>query len=261
MADKKSAVNRGDYSPNLSGSITFIGLRSLDPILQYSILGHGLGTATLHRIGLRTLPLGTPTNLGISAIDSLGLSPYRLILLGMAVGSAVKQNVWQATISLENLSVSTAVMVSIFNTVINSLNSYMFLVSSTSASLSNQEKFPQTPLLIGSAMYIVGLSTEYISELQRRRFKDDPKNKGKPYTGGLWKYARHINYGAYTIWRAGYALAAGGWVWGAVVGGFFFWDFASRAVPSLNEYCEKRYGKDWETFKSQTKWKLLPGIY
>jgi protein-S-isoprenylcysteine O-methyltransferase Ste14 len=264
MADKKNPedrISRGNYTSNPLGSFVFIALRSLDPILQYSILGHGLGTATLHRIGLRTLPPGNPTNIGISAIDSLGLSPYRLILLSMAVGSAVKQNVWQAAISKENMEVGTAVMVAIFNTVVNSLNTYMFLVSSTSASLSNHSKFPQTPLLIGSAMYIVGLLTEYVAEAQRRRFKDDPKNKGKPYTGGLWAYARHINYGAYMIWRAGYALAAGGWVWGAVVGGFFFWDFKRRGVPVLNEYCEKRYGEDWEAFKRQTKWKLLPGIY
>lgn len=26
-------------------------------------------------------------------------------------------------------------------------------------------------------------------------------------------------------------------------------------------YCEKRYGEDWDKFKKQTKYRLIPGIY
>jgi steroid 5-alpha reductase family enzyme len=163
------------------------------------------------------------------------------------------------TISREPLGVKNSVIVGVFNTVFNAMNNYAFLLSATSASASST--FPQPALIVGSALYIVGLTTEYVSELQRKRFKEDPANKGKPYTGGLWRLARHINYGAYTAWRAGFAMAAGGWILGAVVGGFFFFDFASRGVPVLNEYCEKRYGADWEAFKKQTKYVLIPGVY
>ena len=177
----------------------------------------------------------------------------------MSVGSAVKQNIWATVLAGEPMAVGPAVTVCAFNTVMNSLNHYVFLLNATSASISSS--FPQPQLIAGSILYITGLVTELVAEVQRKRFKADPKNKGKPYTGGLWRLARHVNYGAYTIWRAGYAVAAGGWVYGAIMGAFFFSDFATRGVPILNEYCEKRYGDDWEKFKSQTPYKLIPGIY
>jgi hypothetical protein len=44
-------------------------------------------------VGLRTLPPGIPAHTGVGFIDALGLSPYRLILLGMTVGTALKQSV------------------------------------------------------------------------------------------------------------------------------------------------------------------------
>ncbi|KAF2800417.1 hypothetical protein K505DRAFT_263962 [Melanomma pulvis-pyrius CBS 109.77] len=255
----RDLVSRGDYTSTPVGKATFFVLRALDPFVQYSILAHGVGTGFLHRVGLRTLPPGLPIHTGISAIDSLGLSPYRLILLAMSVGSTVKQNIWVTAVSAEPMTVGNAAIIGAFNTVNNALNAYAFLVSATSA--STESTFPQAPLIVGSALYVTGILAELISEIQRKRFKSDPKNKGKAYTGGLWSLARHINYGAYTVWRAGFATAAGGWIWGAIVGAFFFSDFATRGVPILNEYCEKRYGAQWEQFKKQTKWRLIPGIY
>ncbi|KAF2651850.1 hypothetical protein K491DRAFT_76618 [Lophiostoma macrostomum CBS 122681] len=258
-AKSRDLISRGDYTSTPFGKTLFIILRSLDPFLQYSILAHGTGTGVLHRLGLRTLPPGPPIHTGVSLIDNLGLSPYRLILLAMTAGSALKQNIWVSGISGEPMDVKAATIVSAFNTVMNGLNNYAFLLTATSASTNSD--FPQTPLVVGGALYVTGILVELGAEMQRKRFKADAKNKGKPYTGGLWALARHINYGAYTIWRGGYALAAGGWVWGAVVGAFFFADFATRGVPILNEYCEKRYGADWENFKKQTKYRLIPGIY
>lgn len=44
-----------------------------------------------------------------------------------------------------------------------------------------------------------------------------------------------MQYFGYTLWRAGYALSAGGWVWGSIVGGFFAWDFANRGCRLLGK--------------------------
>ncbi|RMZ68134.1 hypothetical protein GMOD_00004333 [Pyrenophora seminiperda CCB06] len=255
-AKRKDLIARGDYTPTPAGKATFVLLRAVEPYLQYSILAHGLGTSLLHGVGLKTLPPGLPARTGISLIDRLGLSPYRLALFGMAVGAAVKQNIWVTTLSGEPMPVGGAIGVSIFNGVFNTVASYAFLVSATSA--STESDFPQPALLIGGSMYVVGIVTELVAEIQRKRFKADPKNKGKVYAGGLWSFARHINYGAYTIWRAGYAMAGGGYALGALVGAFFTWDFTTRAIPILNEYCEKRYGAQWEEFKRNTPYKFLP---
>ena len=76
--------------------------------------------------------------------------------------------------------------------------------------------------------------------MQRARFKKDSKNQGKPYTGGLWATSRHINYFGYMLWRSGYALAAGGWIFGGVIASFFAYDFITRTIPALEDYCEHR---------------------
>ncbi|KAF2204415.1 hypothetical protein GQ43DRAFT_437927 [Delitschia confertaspora ATCC 74209] len=253
-------ISRGDYSGSPVGRAVFFLVRSLDPFIQYSILAHGAGSAVLHRVGLHVLPSGPAAQTGIAAIDNLGLSPYRLILLGMAVGGVVKQNIWVTTIGVEPMPVRPAITIGFFNAFFDSLNSYL-LITSTSAVLRNESDLTHAPIVLGSGLYLVGILTELISEVQRKRFKADPKNKGKPYTGGLWSFARHINYGGYTLWRAGAALAGGGWIWGAIVGTFIFHDFATRSVPILNEYCEVRYGEAWEKFKKQTQWRLIPLIY
>lgn len=255
----RDLIERGNYTPTPVGKGVFFLLRSLDPFLQYSILAHGVGTSLLHRIGLRTLPRPIPAHTGIALIDGLKLSPYRLILLGMAVGSAVKQNIWLTCLSAEPMSVKNACIIGAFNTVMNGINHYAFLCNVTSESTA--ASFPQPTLMIGGVLYVTGILTELIAEIQRYRFKKDPANKGKAYTGGLWKLARHINYGAYTLWRAGYAMAASGWILGGLVGAFHFFDFATRGVPILNEYCESRYGAQWEVFKKQTPYRLLPFIY
>ncbi|KAH6538411.1 hypothetical protein HBI07_121650 [Parastagonospora nodorum] len=256
---KKDLIARGDYTPTPAGKITFFVLRAIEPYLQYSILAHGLGSSLLHRVGLHTLPAGLPANTGIGLIDGLGLSPYRLVLFSMAVGAAVKQNIWVMALSGEPMPVDGAIAVGAFNAIFNTVSSIAFLVRATSA--STESDFPQPSLIIGGTLYVVGIVTELVAEIQRKRFKSDPSNKGKAYTGGLWQFARHINYGGYTLWRAGFAIAGGGYTLGALVGAFFFWDFSQRAVPILNEYCEKRYGAVWEQFKKDTPYKLSPFVY
>lgn len=256
---KRDLIARGDHTPTPAGKAVFFLLRGVEPLLQYSILAHGLGTSLFHRLGLRTLPAGPSSRTGIALIDSLGLSPYRLVLLGMAVGAAVKQNIWVTALSGEPMPVGGAIGVGAFNTVFNSVATYAFLLQATSA--STESNFPQTPLIIGSGLYITGIVTELVAEIQRKQFKKNPRNKGKAYTGGLWHFARHINYGGYTLWRAGYAMAGGGYVLGALVGAFFAWDFSARAIPILNEYCEKRYGAAWEQFKKDTPYRLIPFVY
>lgn len=235
---KNKLILRGSKQSSPLGTGLFIGLRSIDPVLQYAFLAKGIAAPAIHRLGGKTLAQGPPvvTN---TLIDRLAMSPYRLILLAMAAGSAIKQNYWLVGICQEEFPPLSAIEVSVFNTVFNSVNSLLFTCSLTSASV-NGEHFPQTPLIVGSALYVVGIFTETFSEWQRLQFKKNTANKGKVYTGGLFRFARHINYAGYTLWRAGYALAAGGWTWGAIVGAFFSYNFISDGMPELNRYCQER---------------------
>jgi protein-S-isoprenylcysteine O-methyltransferase Ste14 len=239
--DKKpfDLINRTAKKSNPLGTGLFVGLRALDPLLQYGILTHQIGSSLLKKVGLQQLPMGLGTNTG-TVIDKLGLSPYRLILLAMAAGSAAKQIYWVLFTAEYEWPPSSALPVVIYNSFINSINSLAFTTVLASASLSSNENFPQTPLLVGSVLYVAGILVEAVSETQRKNFKSDPKNAGKPCTTGLWSVARHINYSGYAFWRAGYALASGGWIWGASFFAFQMGDFLSRAVPILDDYCGKR---------------------
>lgn len=47
---------------------------------------------------------------------------------------------------------------------------------------------------IGFGIWIIGLIVETISDLQKYEFNNNPKNKNKWISAGLWKYSRHPNY-------------------------------------------------------------------
>lgn len=97
------------------------------------------------------------------------------------------------------------------------------------------------------------MTTELVSEVQRLMFKRNPENKGKPYGGGLFSLATNINYGGYTLWRAGAAVSAAGLGWGAIMGGFFFHVFTTSAIPSLDRYCTGKVGYPLFLLRSSTR--------
>ena len=72
-----------------------------------------------------------------------------------------------------------------------------------------------TPLdMVGVVVWIVGFLFEMLGDLQLMSFKQNPKNKGKLLTKGLWKFTRHPNYfGEAVLWWGYYiiALASGSW--------------------------------------------------
>lgn len=269
---KADLIARGVKGPSPLGTSTFIGLRALDPLLQYSILAHGLGTGFLAKLGISTIPLSAAvvTRTGFKIIDQLGLPLERLILLGMAVGSATKQIFWLTYISQEEFQPKPAVIVSAFNSLCNSANSLLLLTTATSAALSTKPltvPVPGTraklslPVAVGTVLYILGILLETGSELQRKSFKDKPEHKGKLCREGLWSWARHINYTGYTLWRGGYALAAGGWVAGTAVVAFHVHNFIGNGIVSLDYYMSRRYKDQWGRYKEDVKWKLVPWIY
>ncbi|KAM0723693.1 hypothetical protein Q7P37_000681 [Cladosporium fusiforme] len=253
-------IQRGIKEPSYLGTACFVGSRALDPFLQYGILAKGFGGNAIETLGGKVLPQG-PALITNTPLDSLlGLSPYRSIIFGMSVGSMLKQNIHCTTIMQEQMPPQSALAVGAFNAVFNSLNSLFFVCGQTSAS-ANGESFPQTPLIVGSSLYAVGMALEFGSEIQRHAWKKDPKNKGKVYEGGLFGLSRHINYFGYMLWRTGYAVASGGWTWGAVTASFFAWDFNFRAIPVLQHYLEEKYGDKYEHYKQAVPYKFVPFIY
>jgi hypothetical protein len=195
-------INRGARGKSTStpfGTTLFVGLRALDPLLQRLILQSD-PLANWHS---RSAPSGGD----LIRTGGLDLTPFQTVVWAMGVGSAVKQIYWILVTAKEPMYTSGAVLISIFNTVNNGLNTLLFTLAGSNPTWS------PLSLYVGAALYTVGILVEPIAETQRKIFKDKPENKGKAYSGGLFGMARNINYGAYTIWRGGMALAAGGPIW------------------------------------------------
>lgn len=67
---------------------------------------------------------------------------------------------------------------------------------------------------IAIPLWVIGFLFEAFGDLQLKRFKSNPANKGKVLDKGVWRYTRHPNYfGDSTQWWAYYLIAAsaGGW--------------------------------------------------
>lgn len=183
--------------------------------------------------------------IGLNIMDIARLQPYQSLVTLLALGSSVKQIVHMLFVSEQEMDAASGVAIPFFNTFFNSINTILSIwaLSSPASSISQSASLSElvsTPLVaVGMAAYTIGLLTEAVSEFQRKAFKQNPANRGKIYSGGLFSLATNINYGAYTVWRAGYAMVCGGFLWGATTGAFFFYDFASRGVPVLDQYLSK----------------------
>ncbi len=69
---------------------------------------------------------------------------------------------------------------------------------------------------LGTALFAGGFLVEATADLQLRRFRADPANRGRVMEGGLWRYSRHPNYfgDAVAWWGLGcLALATPGGAW------------------------------------------------
>ncbi|KPM35293.1 hypothetical protein AK830_g11281 [Neonectria ditissima] len=244
---------------NLLGSSIFVGLRAADAFLQYGLLQRGWASRFIEFLGGRSVDRGLVVNAATTQ-----LQPYYSAISLMALGSSLKQIVALLVVSEQDMPPASAFTIAAFNTIFNSLNTVFSLWAVTSqvpASTSLADAGQSPWLLLTTGLYLTGIMTEMISELQRTWFKKDPANKGKAYANGLFSLARHINYGAYTVWRASYAATSAGWPWGLAVFSFFFYDFASRGVPVLDQYLSERYGEQWKTIKNRVPYRLIPGIY
>ncbi len=231
-------IDRSNKGSNVVPRFVFSFLRGVDPYLQYLLLFHGYGHQILSKAGIATIPAG----------------PKGTVLIAMGAGCAVKQIINMNYILETRVSNKAAIIISICNTVMNSLATFSCLIYGPSDRLGSLQ-------YIGISMFTVGILTELISELQRKRFKDNPANKNKLYTGGLFSLARHINYGGYTIWRTGLALTSGNYWLAAFQFVWQMWDFTRRGVPELADYCSKKYGDDWRKFEHDVPNILLPYVW
>lgn len=111
----------------------------------------------------------------------------------------------------------------------------------------------------GVALFLLGSWLNTWSEVQRKRFKDNPANQGKLYTGGLFRLARHINYFGDTLWVTGWAMLTHN-AWSAIVPVLLTLGFVFVFIPMLSKYLRQRYGRQYDEWTKNSK-TFVPFVY
>ena len=112
---------------------------------------------------------------------------------------------------------------------------------------------------IGALLYGLGSYLNTGSEYMRREWKENPANHGHLYTGGLFRYSRHINYFGDETLFIGYALITDTG-WALVVPAFMLVGFMFSNIPALDHYLARKYGDEFDAYAARTK-KFIPFVY
>ena len=113
--------------------------------------------------------------------------------------------------------------------------------------------------ILGVIIFIIGSVLNSGGEILRNQWKKNPQNKGRIYTGGFFRYSRHINYFGDLLWVIGYAMLTRNW-YAAFIPALLFIFFAFFNAPKLDEYLKEKYGKDYDKYAQKTKM-LIPFLY
>lgn len=118
-----------------------------------------------------------------------------------------------------------------------------------------------TTMWVGVAVAAAGLLIETVADLQKFRFTQNKKNKGKWIEEGLWKYSRHPNYfGEIVVWYgvylAVYTYLTDTEVIYAAISPLTISIILlfGTGVPILEKSADKRWGKDkkYQEYKRRT---------
>jgi protein-S-isoprenylcysteine O-methyltransferase Ste14 len=113
--------------------------------------------------------------------------------------------------------------------------------------------------VVAVGLFAIGAVLNSLSELLRHRWKRDPRNKGRLYTGGLFRLSRHINYFGDIVWVSGWALFTHN-PWSAAMPALLFCMFAFYNAPLLDRHLAAKYGAEFQDYRQRTKG-LVPLLF
>ena len=136
----------------------------------------------------------------------------------------------------------------------------LFIVSSPAqlGILSSEAPAPLAGIAwAGIALYLVGITFEWLGDWQLARFKADPANKGEVMDKGLWRYTRHPNYfGDACAWWGIWLVAASiSWeiaAWTVVGPLFLTFTLVKWSGAALLEKGMKHTRPGYEDYKRRT---------
>ena len=136
----------------------------------------------------------------------------------------------------------------------------LFLVSSPAqlGILSSEAPAPLAGIAwAGIALYLVGITFEWLGDWQLARFKADPANKGEVMDKGLWRYTRHPNYfgDACAWWGIWLVAASVSWevaAWTVIGPLFLTFTLVKWSGAALLEKGMKHTRPGYEDYKRRT---------
>ena len=216
-------MDRNDRSTSLWGNIVFLFFR----LLWLALIFLGYVQHPEYFVGLaRALPL-----LGSYVASSPDIQ--RLACMGLcAAFFACRQIYWLLFFATGSFPPPIAAVIGV-------MIPAKFLLLSLAASAA---PFGSAADAAGLLLFLTGMAVETVSEAQRKAFKDDPRNAGRPYGGGLFSLARHINYFGDAVAYAGYVLlASGSWAAAAAMAAFETAVFLNGSIPELSHHMAARW--------------------
>jgi steroid 5-alpha reductase family enzyme len=114
--------------------------------------------------------------------------------------------------------------------------------------------------LTGFIIWLFGIYIEYFADKQKFEFKNDPKNKGKWVSNGLWKYSRHPNYfGEMLCWWGIFIISLpllNSWQYFTLIGPIYitFLLIFVSGIPPLEKKYDQKYAnnKEYLEYKKTT---------
>ncbi|MEA1882472.1 MAG: DUF1295 domain-containing protein [Candidatus Marinimicrobia bacterium] len=139
---------------------------------------------------------------------------------------------------------------------------WVFLTTANALTLilNNTDLEGDIYFIIGSLIWIIGISFEVIADEQKRKFRENDSNHGKFITTGLWSISRHPNYfGEILIW-IGMAIisfpALNGWQYTTLISPIFVTLLLTKVsgVNLLEKSADKKWGnlETYQGYKSKT---------
>jgi protein-S-isoprenylcysteine O-methyltransferase Ste14 len=111
----------------------------------------------------------------------------------------------------------------------------------------------------GIFLYLVGSCLNTSSEYMRHVWKRNPAHHEQLYTGGPFRYSRHVNYFGDEVLFLGYALVTGS-PWALVLPAFMALGFIFANIPALDHYLSRKYGDEFDAYAARTK-TFIPFVY
>ena len=113
--------------------------------------------------------------------------------------------------------------------------------------------------IMGILLFLTGSYLNSASEYFRYSWKQKRENAGHIYTGGLFKYARHINYFGDIVIFTGMAMVAHQ-IQLLIIPVSMAFIFVVILIPLKENYLREKYGNEYMNYAASTK-KIIPLIF